>query len=103
MCVARQILENLFWSTEWPFGVYYPFALPGLPAQHGEGRRFGQRLQLTVKSQFAALERPLQIDQELVPEEAAENLNLTGRKNDFFRQAIQREPSLLTPPPGTTQ
>jgi hypothetical protein len=70
VCVTRQVLENLFWSTEWLFSVNHPFALAGLPAKRGESSRFGQRLQFTVKPEFALLECPFQIDQELLPEEA---------------------------------
>ena len=81
MRVAGQILENLFRPTEGTLGVNHPFQATGLLTQCLEGGRLGQRFQFAAELELALLERPSQMNQEPLAEEALRTL--TGTKNDF--------------------
>jgi hypothetical protein len=50
---SRQILQNVFRSTEWRLGVDDPFGVRCIPEPGVEARRFGQVRQLSEELQFA--------------------------------------------------
>jgi len=101
MGVARQIFEDLLWSTEWSFGVNHPLALAGLRPPGVEGCRLGQSLQFTMKSKFALAECLPQVDEELLPKEAAENLY--GKEERLVSKGNPTGTVFADPSAGITQ
>ena len=53
MRVAAEITKSMLGSAEGPLGIDDPLFPKGLPQQLGEDLRSRQRLQGTVKSEFA--------------------------------------------------
>ena len=79
MRIAGQIVEDMFGSSEWPFGVDHPVVAKQQSQKLIERFLFGQPFHTTRKPEFALEESALQTGDELTRKTRLSTL--TGRKN----------------------
>ena len=75
MRIAGQIVEDMFGSSEWPFGVDHPVVAKQQSQKLIERFLFGQPFHTTRKPEFALEESALQTGDELTPKDAAQYLD----------------------------
>ena len=74
MRIAGQILEDMFGSSEWPFGINHPVLAKQRPKKSMEGFLFGEWFRLPGNSSFRS-GKPLQAGDELAAKHTAENFH----------------------------
>lgn len=75
MRIASQIVEHMFGSSEWPFGVDYPVVTKQWPEKSMEGFLLGKLLHTTGEPEFSLLESALQTGNKLAAKHAAQHLH----------------------------
>ena len=73
MGVRTEIVEDVLWSAEGPFGVDDPVVAEQHPQPGSEGARLGQRQQASVELEFPSLKGVAKSGDELAAEDAAEH------------------------------
>ena len=79
MGVACQVLEHVFWSAEWRFGIDHPVLTEQLPQKPMKCLRLLQMFEASVKAELLLAEKALQSSDELAAKDAAEYFH--GKEN----------------------
>ena len=74
MRVAGQIMENMFGSSEWPFGVDDP-VIAQRPEKGMESFLFCQRFQIAREMKLSEAERAFETGDELAPKDTAQHFH----------------------------
>ena len=75
MRVAGQIVEDMFGSSEWPFGVDHPVVAKQRPQESMERFLLGEPFQTAGEPQFPCTESAFQTGDELAAKHAAQHLH----------------------------
>src|SRR5215469_1571821 len=100
MGVACQVLEHVFWSAEWRFGIDHPVLTEQLPQKPMKCLRLLQMFEASVKAELLLAEKRFNPATNLPRKTRLSTF--TGRKKGYFGW-IHREWSGDNPPAGITQ